>query len=149
MNADFSRRVLYFPVSALITLFANIIETPTDPRTKSDLRLMTSFIEFLSKLADEPTGEIKRIWRVCSEFEKMAKDVVEKTEKESQYRKGAKRQSYNSQSGRRMSNYQSEQPLTPDSGGILNSSLGFGSTSSYSNTASQASASPPVINCSY
>jgi len=132
-DISFVWRVLYFPVSALIILFANIIETPTDPRTKSDLRLMASFVEFLSKL-EEPTGEIKRIWRVCSEFEKMAKDLVEKTKQETESRKGmgAKRPSFNGQSGSRQSNYQPDQPMTPDSGGMR-----FGSTHSYSNTAAQ------------
>jgi len=136
-DISFVWRVLYFPVSALITIFASIIETPTDPRTRSDLRLMNSFNEFLSKLTDEHTGEIKRIWRVCSEFEKIAKDVVEKTENDPQYRKGTKRYSYDGQSRRRMSTYQQDQPLTPESGGILNSSIGFGSTTSYNSAASQ------------
>jgi hypothetical protein len=103
---------------------------------------MGSFNDFLTQLMDEPTGEIKRIWRVCSEFENIAKDVVEKTEKELEYRKGVKRRSNNTQSRRRTSTCQQGHPLTPESGGILDSGAGFMSTSSYNKAASQVHSLP-------
>jgi len=72
------RRVLYFPVSALLTLFANVIHSPTDSRARSDLRLMKAFVEFLAKLQHEESGEIRRIFKVCSEFERIARDAIAK-----------------------------------------------------------------------
>lgn len=45
---------------------------------------MTAVVEFLSKLTkDEENGGIKRMLGVCSEFERIAKVVLDKTEKES------------------------------------------------------------------
>ena len=72
------RRVLYFPVSALLTLFANIVQAPTDSRARSDLRLMKAFVEFLAKLQHEESSEIRRVFKVCSEFERIALDVITK-----------------------------------------------------------------------
>ena len=41
---------LYFPVSALVTLFGNILQNPNDPRARSDTRLMNLVVTFLSTL---------------------------------------------------------------------------------------------------
>ncbi|KAJ0294810.1 hypothetical protein CBS470a_000316 [Colletotrichum nupharicola] len=45
--------ILYFPVSALMTLFGNILQNPMDPRAKSDTRLMNLVVNFLSMLGQE------------------------------------------------------------------------------------------------
>ncbi|RYP79364.1 hypothetical protein DL769_002988 [Monosporascus sp. CRB-8-3] len=79
---------LYFPVSALITLFGNILQNPLDPRAKSDTKLMNLVVTFLSTLGEEvETGGIRRMLSVCSEFEHIARVVIEKAEKESSKRK--------------------------------------------------------------
>lgn len=75
--------ILYFPVSALMTLFANILNNPLDPKVKSDIRLMNLVVNFLSMLGQEAEqGGVHRMLGVCSEFERIAKIVVEKAEKE-------------------------------------------------------------------
>lgn len=84
------RMVIYYPVSALVTLFANVLQNPQDARTRSDIRLMHQVVTFLSVLAvDEETGGVKRMLDVCVEFERIAKIVLEKSEKDS--RSGRKR----------------------------------------------------------
>jgi len=45
-----NRLILYFPVSALVTLFANILQNPQDARARSDLKLMSSVVSFLTML---------------------------------------------------------------------------------------------------
>lgn len=79
-----NRLILYFPVSALVTLFGNILQNPNDPRARSDVRLMNLVVSFLSMLAtDVENGGVKRMLGVCSEFERIAKVVLDKAEKES------------------------------------------------------------------
>ncbi|KAF2648661.1 fungal-specific transcription factor domain-containing protein [Lophiostoma macrostomum CBS 122681] len=76
--------VIYFPVTSLVTLFANILQNPTDTRSRSDLKLMNLVVNFLSMLSsDERNGSVKRMLSVCSEFERIAKIVLDKTDKES------------------------------------------------------------------
>ncbi|KAK3326530.1 fungal-specific transcription factor domain-containing protein [Apodospora peruviana] len=83
--------VLYFPVSALVTLFGNILQNPLDPRARSDTRLMNVVVNFLSMLGHEAeTGGVHRILGVCSEFERIAKVVIDKTEKEHSSRRKRK-----------------------------------------------------------
>ncbi|KAH6684318.1 fungal-specific transcription factor domain-containing protein [Halenospora varia] len=83
--------ILYFPVSALVTLFGNILQNPQDPRARSDVRLMNLVVSFLSMLgADEENGGVKRMLGVCSEFERIAKVVLDKAEKESSSRRKRK-----------------------------------------------------------
>ncbi|KAJ6079516.1 hypothetical protein N7467_009269 [Penicillium canescens] len=83
--------ILYYPVSALVTLFANILQNPTDARARSDVKLMNVVVNFLSTLvSDESNGSIKRMLGLCGEFERIAKVVLDKSEKESQSRKKRK-----------------------------------------------------------
>jgi hypothetical protein len=85
------RLILYYPVSALVTLFANILQNPTDSRARSDLKLMNQVVTFLSALcADDENASIRRMLSVCSEFERIAKIVLDKTEKESHSRRKRK-----------------------------------------------------------
>ena len=80
--------ILYFPVSALVTLFANILQNPQDPRARADIKLMNLVCNFLSMLTtDEENGSVKRMLAVCVEFERIAKVVLDKAEKEGSKRK--------------------------------------------------------------
>ncbi|KAI8964019.1 N-terminal binuclear Zn cluster-containing protein [Daldinia sp. FL1419] len=80
--------ILYFPVSALVTLFGNILQNPLDPRAKSDTKLMNLVVTFLSTLGQEAeTGGVHRMLGVCSEFERIAKIVIDKAERETNRRK--------------------------------------------------------------
>ncbi|KAK9770134.1 putative Fungal-specific transcription factor domain-containing protein [Seiridium cardinale] len=79
---------LYFPVSALMTLFGNILQNPLDPRARSDTKLMSIVVTFLSTLGQEAeTGGVHRMLGVCAEFERIAKMIIDKTEKEGSKRK--------------------------------------------------------------
>ncbi|KAI0119914.1 N-terminal binuclear Zn cluster-containing protein [Nemania sp. FL0031] len=90
---------LYFPVSALVTLFGNILQNPNDPRARSDTRLMNLVVTFLSTLGQEAeTGGVHRMLGVCSEFERIAKVVIDKAEKEASSRKKRKPADLNRQS---------------------------------------------------
>ncbi|OLN85001.1 putative transcriptional regulatory protein C530.05-like protein 6 [Colletotrichum chlorophyti] len=83
--------ILYFPVSALMTLFGNILQNPLDPRAKSDTKLMNLVVNYLSMLGQEAeTGGIHRMLGVCSEFERIGKLVIEKAEKEQSSRRKRK-----------------------------------------------------------
>ena len=74
--------ILYFPVSALVTLFGNILQNPLDPRAKSDTKLMNLVVTFLSMLGQEAEqGGVHRMLGVCAEFERIGKVVIEKAEK--------------------------------------------------------------------
>ncbi|KAK3065863.1 hypothetical protein LTS18_002300, partial [Coniosporium uncinatum] len=42
--------ILYYPVSSLVTLFANILQNPQDGRARADLKLMNLVVNFLSML---------------------------------------------------------------------------------------------------
>ncbi|KAL1980505.1 hypothetical protein VTN96DRAFT_4029 [Rasamsonia emersonii] len=83
--------ILYYPVSALVTLFANILQNPQDARARSDIKLMDLVVNFLSMLvSDESNGSVKRMLSVCAEFERIAKVVIEKAEKEAHSRRKRK-----------------------------------------------------------
>ena len=85
------RMVLYFPVSSLVTLFANILQNPQDARARSDVKLMNLVVNFLSLLAsDEENGSVKRMLNVCSEFERIAKVVLDKAERDAHSRRKRK-----------------------------------------------------------
>lgn len=87
----YSRLILYFPVSSLVALFGNILQNPLDPRAKSDTKLMNLVVNFLSMLGQEAeTGGVHRMLGVCSEFERIARKVIEKAEKEQSTRRKRK-----------------------------------------------------------
>jgi hypothetical protein len=80
-------------VSALVTLFANILQNPTDSRARTDLKLMNHVVTFLSSLCtNEQNGGVKRMLNVCSEFERIAKVVLDKADKEAHSRRKRKQQ---------------------------------------------------------
>jgi len=75
--------VIYFPVTALVTLFANILQNPQDTRSRSDLKLMKLVVNFLNMLNDDQgSGSVKRMCTVCAEFERIATIVLEKADRE-------------------------------------------------------------------
>ncbi|MCJ1407776.1 hypothetical protein MMC19_001847 [Ptychographa xylographoides] len=83
--------ILYYPVSALVTLFANILQNPQDARVRSDIRLMNQVVNFLAVLSvDEETNGIKRMLSVCTEFERIAKIVLEKADRDAHSRRKRK-----------------------------------------------------------
>ncbi|PKY06546.1 fungal-specific transcription factor domain protein [Aspergillus campestris IBT 28561] len=83
--------ILYYPVSALVTLFANILQNPNDARARSDVKLMNVVVNFLSTLvSDESNGSIKRMLGLCGEFERIAQVVLDKAERESHTKKKRK-----------------------------------------------------------
>ena len=83
--------IIYYPVSALMTLFTNVLQNPQDARARSDIRLMRQVVSFLSQIAvDEETGGVKRMLSVCAEFERIGKVVVDKSDKESHSRRKRK-----------------------------------------------------------
>jgi hypothetical protein len=83
--------IIYFPVTALVTLFANILQNPQDTRSRSDLKLMNLVVNFLSMLSnDERNGSVKRMLNVCAEFERIARIVLDKAERENASRRKRK-----------------------------------------------------------
>ena len=83
--------IIYYPVSALMTLFTNVLQNPQDARTRPDIRLMHQVVSFLSSIAvEEETGGVKRMLEVCVEFERIAKVVVDKADKDSHSRRKRK-----------------------------------------------------------
>jgi hypothetical protein len=88
------RVILYYPVSALVTLFANILQNPTEPRAKSDIRLMNTLIDFLSKLRQEGHSVVKRMLRVCTELERISRVVTESARAEASSQRSTKRKAF-------------------------------------------------------
>lgn len=85
--------IIYYPVSALVTLFANILQNPQDSRARSDLKLMNLVVSFLGLLCtDEENGSVRRMLSVCAEFERIAKIVLDKADKENSSRRKRKQQ---------------------------------------------------------
>lgn len=83
--------IIYYPVSALMTLFTNVLQNPQDARARSDIRLMHQVVSFSSTLtSNEEGGGVKRMLEVCIEFERIAKIVVDKSDKESHSRRKRK-----------------------------------------------------------
>ncbi|CAK7272881.1 hypothetical protein SEPCBS57363_005371 [Sporothrix epigloea] len=85
--------ILYFSVSALVTLFSNALQNPVDSRARSDTRLMGLVVTFLSMLGQEAeSGGVHRMLGVCSEFERIAKLAIDKAEKEQASKRKRKNQ---------------------------------------------------------
>lgn len=87
---------MYYPVSALVTLFANVLQNPQDPRARSDLRLMNVVVEFLQTVQKEDdanendTGSVVKMLAVCGEFHRIARLVLDKAENDSVNRRKRK-----------------------------------------------------------
>ncbi|KAL9102501.1 MAG: hypothetical protein Q9163_002366 [Psora crenata] len=71
--------VIYYPVTALATLLANILQNPRDPRACADVQLMDQVVNFLSRLAvTEEQDSVKQLVGICSEFKRLARVVLKK-----------------------------------------------------------------------
>lgn len=89
---------MYYPVSALVTLFANVIQNPQDPRGRSDLQLINTIVEFLTTVvhvehADEAkmtSDDVQRMLMICGEFRRIAASVLDKAERDSSVRRKRK-----------------------------------------------------------
>jgi len=121
---------MYYPVSALVTLFANILQNPQDPRARSDLRLMNAVVEFLQTVQKEDESEnakrngssIQRMLIVCGEFHRISQLVLDKAEKESMTRRKRKNDEpkpqssgaqYSAKSTKSAGSYATTTPSTP------------------------------------
>jgi hypothetical protein len=128
LTANPIRLVMYYPVSALVTLFANILQNPQDPRARADLAQMHTVVEFLRSVrhVDEmddhalkfEDGSVTRMLVVCGEFERIAKVVLDKAEKESLSKRKRKpddslRQSRSEQRARKAEVRSNNPPQTP------------------------------------
>ncbi|KAK5136365.1 hypothetical protein LTR08_003491 [Meristemomyces frigidus] len=87
--------ILYYPVSALVTLFANILQNPQDARARSDLKLMSSVVDFLAMLAGDvhggSNGNVRRMLTICAEFDRIAGVVLERAEREMRSGRGKRK----------------------------------------------------------
>lgn len=84
------RLIIYFPVSSLVTLFANILQNPQDTRARADVRLMSLVVQFLSMLSSDENTAVRRMLGICAEFERIANVVIERAEKETHSRRKRK-----------------------------------------------------------
>ncbi|KAI1635935.1 fungal-specific transcription factor domain-containing protein [Biscogniauxia mediterranea] len=136
--------ILYFPVSALVTLFGNILQNPNDPRARSDTKLMNLVVTFLSTLGQEAeTGGVHRMLSVCSEFERIAKRVIDKAEKDTSSRRKRKGPELAKQNNGNNHNHQNHHPSPSQrSTPRPTSSASAAPSPSYVNTPGAAQLSP-------
>lgn len=91
---------MYYPVSALVTLFTHILQNPLDPQTRTDLSLMQNVCEFLLAIREEDeAGSITRMLAICKEFDRIARVVLDKAEREAQTRRKRKQVDKDEESG--------------------------------------------------
>lgn len=102
---------------------------------------MGSFNEFLASLQHDDSQEVKRIFRVCSEFERIARDVVDRQEKNKDHHR---KWSMNLDADKQQSANRSAVPLTPVSATVSNG-MEYNSPPMYGRTASQASYLFPIL----
>ncbi|KAF9636897.1 hypothetical protein BFW01_g7793 [Lasiodiplodia theobromae] len=116
--------ILYYPVSSLVTIFANILQNPQDTRARSDLKLMTLVVNFLSTLcSDEENGSVRRMLSICSEFERIARVVLEKADKESSSKRKRRQQDDQNKDGQQQPPQNSQAQQQQRSGNRRSASL--------------------------
>lgn len=121
---DFPRLILYYPVSSLVTIFANILQNPQDTRARSDLKLMTLVVNFLSTLcSDEENGSVRRMLSICSEFERIARVVLEKADKESSSKRKRRQQDDQNKDGQQQTAQNSQAQQQQRAGNRRSTSL--------------------------
>jgi len=91
---------MYYPVSSLVTLFANVLQNPQDPHAAKDIVLMQKVVEFLKSVLeidelDEGSQRYEdttanRMLVITREFKRIAKLVLEKAEREALSKKKRK-----------------------------------------------------------
>ncbi|PYH95542.1 fungal-specific transcription factor domain protein [Aspergillus ellipticus CBS 707.79] len=106
--------ILYYPVSSLVTLFANILQNPNDVRARSDVKSMNVVVNFLSTLvSDESNGSVKRMLSLCGEFERIAQVVLDKAERDSHSKKKRKTAHDDPRNAAQHSPEDHRSPITP------------------------------------
>ncbi|KAF3921039.1 hypothetical protein AA313_de0202068 [Arthrobotrys entomopaga] len=85
--------VFYYPVTALITLFANVLQNPQDANAKTDLKLMGVVIEFLNKIDEEERQRcgFEKLIYITQEFVRLAHAAIERAEKQALMRRKRKK----------------------------------------------------------
>ena len=87
---SYFRMLMYYPLSGLLTLFANALQNPQDPQVASDAKLMEIVVSFFSPPVISHVSPITATAaRIFEELVNVAKKLVEKTS--SQIPKLAKR----------------------------------------------------------
>ena len=97
---------------------------------------MRSLVDFLSKLRREDSMELNRIFRVCSEFERSAREVVERTEKTGQHGSDRGRSTQDVTVDKQHITASHTVPLTPLSA-TMAGDIGYPSPSLYGRAANQ------------
>ena len=80
----FIRLTLFYPLSAILTIFCYIISNPTAPEAHSDLDVIKQVGEQIrdlgeeeGKLSGDPT-EAERVWKVIMALEGLARRAVDR-----------------------------------------------------------------------
>ncbi|KAK9356662.1 fungal-specific transcription factor domain-containing protein [Lipomyces doorenjongii] len=76
--------VVYYTLSSLVTLFANCLQNPQQPSSRSDLALMSTVVKFVSLVSEAShfSSKGERAMGFVEEMVRIATVVVEKSEKE-------------------------------------------------------------------
>ncbi|KAK9486345.1 fungal-specific transcription factor domain-containing protein [Lipomyces starkeyi] len=76
--------VVYYTSSSLVTLFANCLQNPQQPSSRSDLALMSTVVKFVSLVSEGShfSSKSERAMGFIEEMVRIATVVVEKSEKE-------------------------------------------------------------------
>ncbi|KAK6509596.1 hypothetical protein TWF481_004332 [Arthrobotrys musiformis] len=85
--------VFYYPITALITLFANILQNPQDQNAKTDLKLMGIVIDFMNKIDEEERARcgFEKLIYITEEFVRLAGAAIERAEKQALMRRKRKK----------------------------------------------------------
>lgn len=97
----------YYPLSACLILFSNLLQHPLDPQAQSDLRLMNNVTSFLSNFSDilHSEEEVNPIVPIFLEINRIAADYVDTARR---------RSSKNSKRSRGQSSHTAESPSDSD-----------------------------------
>jgi hypothetical protein len=73
--------LLYYPVSALVMLFVNILRDPRASSARTDLGLISCMADFVARLEYNAVGEtsyIRRMHSVCARYERAARALLDR-----------------------------------------------------------------------
>ncbi|KAJ0413067.1 fungal-specific transcription factor domain-containing protein [Aspergillus carlsbadensis] len=68
--------LLFYPISACITLVSVILENPMDPQARSRGQHVTNLIKFLRDLQRDRIPEVQGLLDLCCEFERLVLDTI-------------------------------------------------------------------------
>lgn len=119
--------LLYYPLSNLLTLFANTLQNPADPEAPSDLKLMDIVISLLSEPAFHVNVPTANAARLFVELGNITRKLVEKTS--SNATKSTKRARDDHDHKQDKSQPSAQEPCVPETlSGLKNSGQQTGST---------------------